>query len=960
MKIKLLTLSFLLLLLVANYQAQPNSDKLRKEAMAHMNSARYGEAIDLLNKYISAYPQKADGLNLRGLCYEARKEYEWAVLDLRRAVKLEPKNKEIQSNLSRVEQKWYPILEKKIAGHKREIAINPNKAVNYLEIGKCKKNLGLWREAEDWYDEYLKREDASPDEIIRYSQILAYNNQIVKGEKILKKYVERFPKDQRLWSRYGFFTMWLGKNKTAINAFENALALKPYFIEAQEGLYQAKGKTYIYEWTDTLERRKLQKAPPEYIIDKYYRIVRRNPADSETRYLLIEELFKAERLEEAYQNLQVLSEDHRNDEKFISLWDTVTTYRDRIYRIRVEEYSNRVKKNPKDRDAAVRLANYYSNLKNYDSSIVILNEYLNNNPKADDSEIRFLIAKNSAWNYQFEQAIDQLNILLEREPENLHYQLLRAQIAVWTTQDKELADRYLRNIESKDPDNVHALLGLVSILVRERDYAIAKLYLDRAKELDPKGKEIQNIENYYEVNLSLEEDRKNFEILVEARNLAVDGSCEASVQKYEEYFSKVSSPGTMVLLEYADVNSCAKNIGRAIEIYDQILTEGYDYDVALLRAKAYLWNGDSLKAVEEFRRLTTEDSSNFEAKLYLGDSYVKVEEYGDAEDIYEELKESTTDSVTIAMLDQRIKWIPSGRGFSGILSSFPTHVGFAPVTSYYSDNFNLLYRNFGGRLEFGINSFMAVGASFSRGNLTGKIKYTNYSMDVVQNFTNLKGYIYLFPVKNLSLSAGLGRLTYRGTKTRNTSEFSIKYQKEKKFMLYGMFEETDAGLVLYSTRLIDYRVNSQLYKMMGEFTPNERVKISGYYQYILLSDANKGNDLQIRFGRKLDKDIWGGYEYFYSNYSFKSGFYYSPQGFESHSLWGEWELFSEDDLTAKLGGKLGYVPASDFIIRELSGEFLYKPIEDLTINGKFIVGGTYRYDSNYQFFSASLAAYWSF
>ena len=79
--------------------------------------------------------------------------------------------------------------------------------------------------AEEWYDKYLTMEEASSDEIIRYSEILAKNGHIKKGEPILKRYTEKYPKDQRLWSRYGYFTFWLGKNKTAINAFEHALAI---------------------------------------------------------------------------------------------------------------------------------------------------------------------------------------------------------------------------------------------------------------------------------------------------------------------------------------------------------------------------------------------------------------------------------------------------------------------------------------------------------------------------------------------------------------------------------------------------------------------------------------------------------------------------------------------------------------------------------------------------------------
>ena len=56
--------------------------------MAHMQNGRYEEAIDLLNKYISENARQADGYNLRGLCFEKKEQYQFAVLDFRRAVRL--------------------------------------------------------------------------------------------------------------------------------------------------------------------------------------------------------------------------------------------------------------------------------------------------------------------------------------------------------------------------------------------------------------------------------------------------------------------------------------------------------------------------------------------------------------------------------------------------------------------------------------------------------------------------------------------------------------------------------------------------------------------------------------------------------------------------------------------------------------------------------------------------------
>ncbi|MCK9210892.1 MAG: tetratricopeptide repeat protein, partial [Ignavibacteriaceae bacterium] len=153
-------------------------DIIRDEAIRQMNIGKYGEAIDLLNKVVSAYPQEVEGYNLRGLSYEKRDQLMEAVYDFRAARKIAPNNQEVAKNLARATKNWYDQLYQKIDGHRREIAINPAKPVNYLEIGKCHKNLGQWATAEEWYDEYLKREEGSADEIIRYTEILAHNNHI--------------------------------------------------------------------------------------------------------------------------------------------------------------------------------------------------------------------------------------------------------------------------------------------------------------------------------------------------------------------------------------------------------------------------------------------------------------------------------------------------------------------------------------------------------------------------------------------------------------------------------------------------------------------------------------------------------------------------------------------------------------------------------------------------------------
>ena len=301
MKFYVFTIAFIIFISLLEVKAQgENYGELKTDAVKLMDDGRYGDAVDLLNKYLSANPREPEGYELRGLCFEKREQYEKSVLDLRRASVLDPHNPRISRNLDRVLTTWHTLLYSRIEGYRREIAINPNDAENYLQVGKCYKYLEKWTSAEEWYDKYLSLDDdASPDEILRYTEILSRTGNLSKGERILKKYVERYPDDWRLWSRYGFYTLWLGKYTTAKKAFEMSLGFKPYFQEAEEGLELATNRPYVVSYLP-------KSYGKEYPVDRYYRSLKNNPGDEEIRLKLADELIKENRIEEAYNQIQTL------------------------------------------------------------------------------------------------------------------------------------------------------------------------------------------------------------------------------------------------------------------------------------------------------------------------------------------------------------------------------------------------------------------------------------------------------------------------------------------------------------------------------------------------------------------------------------------------------------------------------------------------------------------------------
>lgn len=651
-----LKIIFILAVLSAGFfYAQNRNDEMKRQGQLLMNDGRYGEAIDQFNKYITANPRLPDGYHLRALCFEQRLQYWDAVFDLRRALRLSPNDAKIRSDLDRITAVWHKQLYQKIEGHKRDLAVDPNNAFTYLEIGKSYRWLEEWYDAERWYDEYLKRDDnASPDEIIRYSIILAKTRSIVKGERILKKYVDRYPDDWRLWSRYGYFTLWLGKNKIAEEAFKKSLSYKPFFEEAEDGLDLARRQPYL---NVDVGRDRRDQDSQEYAIDRYYRLLEKSPENDDMRFDLLNELVKKFRYEEAFQQLQYLQPKHSEEDRFKTVFKVVTDYRDSTFNKDVDHYTELLKNNPSDKESVIKLADAYANLFYYDSAIEILYEYLQYVSDDQDLDVRFKYAKYSAWNYEWEKSISQLDKLLELEPNSSDYKLLRGQIAVWTLNDLELGEQFLYDVYGSDSKNLEALLSLVNLHTWKKDFAAGKKYLDELKSHYPNNPEVANMESIFQLRQQADDEAKIFEIRGEAGKLSMEGKCTEALAKYDEYFEKRKSLNREEKIEYADIATCALQFNRAIELYDEILKEGFDYKAALLRAKNFFLINDTTKARTELETLGRMNPDDDQARLLLADTYTATNRLEEAESIYRELKRKNISAADVNTINQKMLFL---------------------------------------------------------------------------------------------------------------------------------------------------------------------------------------------------------------------------------------------------------------------------------------------------------------
>lgn len=961
--IQISTLILILLLQISFAQQQKvDVDVYKNTALLHMRAGRYGEAIDQLNKYITALPQESEGYNLRATCFEKRQQYEYGRLDYRRAIAIETrdatKRAEYEKNLQRLIDIWYPILNKKIEGHLREIAIDPNKPFNYLEIGKTYKLMEIWDKAEEWYDKYLSRDDnASPDEIIRYTEVLAKTGSIVKGEKILKKFTDRYPGDWRLWSRYGYFTMWLGKYQIAKKAFENALGFKPFFKEAQDGLDMVTNKAYVTQENP----RAFEK---EYNIDRYYRILRRTPSDFDTRFKLIDELIKANRLEEAYQQLQFIGVTRPDDELYKEKLAFVTETRAKTYKENLDNAKTRLITNPADKDAIKMVAEYYEYLAEYDSAMVMLDQYFEQNPEEKDAALRYKWARISAWSREFDKAIDITDKLLQESPNNLDYQLFRAQVSIWINRDIDLSKQYLNNVLKTRPDNVQALVSMGSVKLIEKDFEGAQQEADKAKNIDPTNDDVTKLQSNIDWQKMRFEEEKLFAILEEGRSRVTANDPNGALPYYEDYFTK-AEPNNQILREYGDVLFLAKNYPKALETYNKVLSAGPNYDAQLQRAKLYFVINDTVNTIHEFKDLVRQDSSDYDANLSLGDSYAKFGEPDSARIVYNNLLDwKDIDSTQISSIKQKKGWLPI-TGIASIFATFPSYVGLNPSVYYYTDNSS--FRLFGGglRMELGVSKFLSFGVSFFRNSMMANSASLNqdivstYNFTGEQLFTTFKGLILFRFFDNLRLSVGLGISTVLGKFTRDDYDINANFEKRDTVGISLSYKNTDAALLLYSPYLIDIRHYAAIYNFTGYFRNRDGLKISGLFQYVSVDDGNAGNDFNIRLGKYFWPDFAIGYEYAYSNYKIKSDYYYSPRNFESHSIWLDNDLDKKENLRVSIGGKIGIIPQSTLLALEGHIDVEYVPIKKLILSGRISIGSTSRNNSSYRYFSGQFSAFWN-
>ena len=529
---------------------------------------------------------------------------------------------------------------------------------------------------------------------------------------------------------------------------------------------------------------------------------------------------------------------------------------------------------------------------------------------------------------------------------------MRGQIAVWTNKEPELASFLLNKVLNKEPKNLQALISSAILSYQTQKFTASENLIAEIEKIDPTNADAKEIKYNLFIQKKQFEDDQLFNLLQNARNSLTDKKCEEAIASFKDYLSKAPD-NEKVYYELANAYICANDYSNAIRVYTSLIDKKYDYDLVKQRAKWYFWKGDSLNALKEFKSLHALNKDDSEVKLFLGDSYFKMKDYSNAKRIYSEL---LTDSPSSMLVKTRLSWLPQDSeldgSFTSFISNFPSYTLLTPEAYYFKDNLSFKYNLQGLRAELGFTKFISLGGSIYRGDVS--------SDSVKENFNTIIGNLVLIPTKLITASFSFGQTKYLNNQRQNISEVSLKSEIKDRYSLVGRYRSSDAAQTLYSPFLIGSDLRVTDYSIEGSYTTPTQMVLSGAYSFKKISDDNKSNQLVLRLGRKFSIDFVAGYEYHNLSYDFETPLYYSPDKFESHSLWGDFNIIRDDVMDFYIGGKIGLVPSNDVLIKEFNSKLSLKLFESFTLQGQLVLSENAREQVNYRSTSISVIAFWVF
>jgi len=197
------------------------------------------------------------------------------------------------------------------------------------------------------------------------------------------------------------------------------------------------------------------------------------------------------------------------------------------------------------------------------------------------------------------------------------------------------------------------------------------------------------------------------------------------------------------------------------------------------------------------------------------------------------------------------------------------------------------------------------------------------------------------------------------TYTQPIAEILLRTEEPNYYLVYGDYLRTDASQVIYSEYTIINRLTAELTRAGGYYQFKSGLKFSVDGTYLSFSDGNTGYNLALKLGKYFYPDFMLGFEYYTASFNHTTLNYFSPASYSTDNIFADWDIIKDTTITVTIGGLLGFISNSSYILRQGYASATWKVFDRLTLTGRIAGGSTFLNVVGYSSFSAIFAAYWA-
>ena len=951
---------------------------------------------EVANRYTDIYSTNDDLWMRLGYFHIWQGEHAEAQKACEQALMLNPNNQEAKDCLGTARDPGAvrTVSEYPIDVLYRDLQNEPgNDAKRYRLIDLLIENARYF-EARQQLDILASRHRDSPDWTRRYTivenrmQTLA-QEQPQRTEFIVDRLIRQVNADPDNAERRFELTRQFIKYDRFYEAYDQLVILEPeygttrewvsLFVQADEGLILQQGQSPIYP------------------VDRHTYRLRFNPNDLIVRYQLVDALMAAEppRYAEA---LDVLT-----DPRYANPMDP--GYRGRLQAIqetqlrraqqRVEELEAMVATNPADEAAWRELIPLYTILDRSDDVIRAYVRVIELRP--EDRQVRAEYVDALRVNGYPEKASEQAAWLADRDPNNPVIQRLYVMTGFALDELDARGEGFLSALlADRNNKDAELLVETSAYRLRRGDLESAEIMLQRAEQVDDAryATQIDAMKHLLARETLRREQEEQFAILNEARRFVAARRFDEAIASYEQYFEVRGKRTRDEVLELAGVYAAKEDYEESVSIYQSLLSELYEYDVAKEMAKVQTYRQDWSGALGTLERLQRENPRDYEVRFMQADAMRQLGLYAQARAIYEEALLIVEDSPTVeektvsidadvrAALIESGEW--TGMDFTGLI--VPT--ADATRSRGGGTQYDRWAQGMQTQVTLPINSVLSAGVNSHF--ISGSRRLVPESEVVRGRVNQIFGGMYVdLTAPNWQLrdaftnriSGEVGVYDYEGQRTVMYGNLRYWRQEVGKYKGSVGVRTGEGSIDLWSAGGGQFNLRLTQLDMRGEsmtLMPDSVLKAKGSIQFNVVrdnfgnsassNDTNFGTNIQLEAGYRIIPFTYLGVTYYGQHYRSTVDTYFSPRRYQSYDFFLEYEKDINANTYLRVRGAIGIIArSSGFVGRRFEMDYIKRLADKLSITFRTTMGASTRtlgsgatsFIDQYNTFSFGAAAYWT-